>query len=189
MTMVSLMYLLVPYFLVNGSFSEKTYSAERRCENSGTTSPIHLLSESNANPTIEKVLLGETKSKGDEPIVLHLSNETSSGKDPWPNNETHKTVHLNCANLIAKLLSSSDESGSYVKFFVLTRGHPKKVQTYTGNQFGLEWTDFRMSRMTVVITHGFLSKESEQWVQDLENAFLDWVSGLVFIYIFFLILI
>lgn len=63
-----------------------------------------------------------------------------------------------------------------VKFFLSSRKQPHRVQVTLGEQFGLEWTDFKMERRTVVIVHGFLSHGQESWIRDMEQAFLEWVS-------------
>ena len=64
----------------------------------------------------------------------------------------------------------------YAHFYMLSRKQPNRVHVYTGDQFGLEWTDFNIRRKTVVIVHGFLSNGNEVWIQEMEKAFLLWVS-------------
>lgn len=63
-----------------------------------------------------------------------------------------------------------------VQFLLSSRNQPQRVQVMTGEQFGLEWTDFRIERETVVIVHGFLSHGQESWIADMEKSFLQWVS-------------
>jgi len=48
------------------------------------------------------------------------------------------------------------------------------VQVVLGEQFGLEWTDFKVERRTVIIVHGFLSHGQETWIRDMEEALLEW---------------
>lgn len=62
-----------------------------------------------------------------------------------------------------------------VQFFLSSRKQPHRVQVVLGEQFGLEWTDFRIERRTVIIVHGFLSHGHEEWINDMEKAFLAWV--------------
>lgn len=63
-----------------------------------------------------------------------------------------------------------------VQFFLSSRKQPHRVQVVLGEQFGLEWTDFKIERRTVIIVHGFLSHGQETWIRDMEKAFLEWVS-------------
>ncbi|XP_012535454.1 pancreatic triacylglycerol lipase [Monomorium pharaonis] len=61
-----------------------------------------------------------------------------------------------------------------VQFFLSSRKQPRRVQVVLGEQFGLEWTDFKIERRTVIIIHGFLSHGQETWIRDMEKAFLEW---------------
>lgn len=63
-----------------------------------------------------------------------------------------------------------------VQFLLSSRKQPRRVQVVLGEQFGLEWTDFKIERRTVVIVHGFLSHGQETWIRDMERALLQWVS-------------
>lgn len=63
-----------------------------------------------------------------------------------------------------------------VQFFLSSKKQPRRVQVVLGEQFGLEWTDFRMERRTVIIVHGFLSHGNLAWIQEMEKALLEWVS-------------
>jgi len=63
-----------------------------------------------------------------------------------------------------------------VQFLLSSRKQPHRVQVVLGEQFGLEWTDFKIERRTVVIVHGFLSHGQETWIRDMEKALLEWVS-------------
>lgn len=74
----------------------------------------------------------------------------------------------------------SEPNGSHaldVHFSLSSRRQPRRVQVVLGEQFGLEWTDFRMERRTVIIVHGFLSQGDAEWIKDMEKAFLQWVSN------------
>lgn len=62
-----------------------------------------------------------------------------------------------------------------VKFLLSSRNQPNRVQVYIGKQFGLEWTDFKIERRTIIIVHGFLSHSNEKWITEMEKAFLKWV--------------
>lgn len=64
-----------------------------------------------------------------------------------------------------------------VKFFLSSRQQPQRVEVMVGDQFGLEWTDFKIERRTVLIVHGFLSHSDETWIKSMEEAFLLWVSS------------
>lgn len=66
-----------------------------------------------------------------------------------------------------------------VQFLLSSRKQPHRVQVVLGEQFGLEWTDFKIERRTVIIVHGFLSHGQETWIRDLEKALLAWVSPLI----------
>ncbi|XP_031827119.2 phospholipase A1 isoform X1 [Nomia melanderi] len=61
-----------------------------------------------------------------------------------------------------------------VQFLLSSRDQPQRVQVMIGKQFGLEWTDFRIERETVLIVHGFLSHGQESWITDMEKSFLQW---------------
>ncbi|XP_066596139.1 phospholipase A1-like [Prorops nasuta] len=61
-----------------------------------------------------------------------------------------------------------------VKFTFSSRKQPNRVSVTIGDQFGLEWTDFKIERRTVIIVHGFLSHGNQKWIADLEKAFLRW---------------
>ncbi|XP_011867463.1 PREDICTED: pancreatic triacylglycerol lipase-like [Vollenhovia emeryi] len=61
-----------------------------------------------------------------------------------------------------------------VQFLLSSRKQPRRVHVVLGEQFGLEWTDFRIERRTVIIVHGFLSHGQETWIRDMERAFLEW---------------
>lgn len=65
-----------------------------------------------------------------------------------------------------------------VQFLLSSRKQPRRVQVVLDEQFGLEWTDFKIERRTVVIVHGFLSHGQETWIRDMEKALLEWVSRL-----------
>lgn len=59
-------------------------------------------------------------------------------------------------------------------FYFSSREQPQRVQVLSGSQFGLEWVDFKPSRKTIVIVHGFMSYSNASWVQDMTRAFLQW---------------
>ncbi|XP_032679658.1 phospholipase A1-like [Odontomachus brunneus] len=61
-----------------------------------------------------------------------------------------------------------------IQIFLSSRKQPRRVQVVLGEQFGLEWTDFKMERRTIIIVHGFLSQGDAEWVKDMEKAFLQW---------------
>lgn len=62
-----------------------------------------------------------------------------------------------------------------VEFSLSSRKQTQRVQVMIGKQFGLEWTDFRIERRTIVIVHGFLSHGQQEWIRDMEKSFLQWV--------------
>lgn len=68
-----------------------------------------------------------------------------------------------------------------VQFLLSSRNQPQRVQVIIGEQFGLEWTDFRIERRTVIIVHGFLSHGQESWITDMEKSFLEWVRKSIII--------
>lgn len=59
----------------------------------------------------------------------------------------------------------------------------KFLQVYPGEQFGLDWVDFKPERRTVMIVHGFMSHSNASWVRDMTSAFLEWVSSLLSFYL------
>lgn len=100
-----------------------------------------------------------------------------------PDNST-RVAQVDCFGLgktVATALEwffRSKPNGSYaldVRFFLSSRKQPRRVQVVLGEQFGLEWTDFRIERRTVMIVHGFLSHGEETWIRDMEKALLEWV--------------
>lgn len=62
-----------------------------------------------------------------------------------------------------------------VQFLLSSRRQPQRVNVLIGEQFSLEWADFKIERRTVVIVHGFLSHSDESWIQDMQRALLKWV--------------
>lgn len=95
-----------------------------------------------------------------------------------------RVAQVDCLGLgktVAKTLESffrSKPNGSYaldVRFFLSSRKQPRRVEVVLGEQFGLEWTDFRIERRTLIIVHGFLSHGNETWISDMERALLQWV--------------
>lgn len=94
-----------------------------------------------------------------------------------------RVAQVDCLGLgktVAKTLESffrSKPNGSYaldVRFFLSSRRQPRRVEVVLGEQFGLEWTDFRIERRTLIIVHGFLSHGNETWISDMERALLQW---------------
>lgn len=63
-----------------------------------------------------------------------------------------------------------------VKFFLTSPRKKHRCLVLCGEQFGLDWTDFRPERKTIIIVHGFLSSHDEEWIAEMENAFLNWVN-------------
>ncbi|XP_026323366.1 pancreatic triacylglycerol lipase-like [Hyposmocoma kahamanoa] len=59
-------------------------------------------------------------------------------------------------------------------FYMSSRDKNYRVQVYPGKQFGLEWVDFKASRKTIMIVHGFMSHSNASWVTDMARALLDW---------------
>jgi hypothetical protein len=82
------------------------------------------------------------------------------------------------ARILEKLLRSNPNGSDAldVQFFLTSREHPYPAQVVPGDQFGLEWTDFKIERRTVIIVHGFLSDGQETWISNLEKALLAWVN-------------
>lgn len=127
-----------------------------------------------------------------------LNNRTNSLNESLSNftytwiNETHANFvdstsnnkEVDCFGLgktVATALSwffSDKATGSKmldVQFLLSSRNQPNRVQVYIGKQFGLEWTDFKIERKTIIIVHGFLSHSNEKWISEMEKAFLKWV--------------
>lgn len=95
-----------------------------------------------------------------------------------------RIAHVDCLGLgttVAKTLESffrSKPNGSDaldVRFYLSSRRQPRRVEVTLGEQFGLQWTDFRPERRTVIIIHGFLSNGKEAWISNMERALLQWV--------------
>ncbi|XP_063837607.1 pancreatic triacylglycerol lipase-like isoform X1 [Ostrinia nubilalis] len=61
-------------------------------------------------------------------------------------------------------------------FYFSSRQIPYRVQVMPGDQFGLEWVDFKPTRKTVIIVHGFMSHSNASWVHDMTRAFLQWAD-------------
>ncbi|KPJ13766.1 Pancreatic triacylglycerol lipase [Papilio machaon] len=59
-------------------------------------------------------------------------------------------------------------------FYFSSRQNPNRVQVFPGDQFGLEWVDFKPNRRTIMIVHGFMSHSNASWVTAMTNAFLQW---------------
>lgn len=58
-----------------------------------------------------------------------------------------------------------------IQFTLTSRKKPHRVHVLTGNQFGLEWTDFKIERKTVIIVHGFLSDGEMSWIREMDEAY------------------
>jgi len=82
------------------------------------------------------------------------------------------------ARILERILRSNPNGSDAldVRFFLTSRDHPYPAQVVSGDQFGLEWTDFKIERRTVIIVHGFLSNGQETWINNLEKALLAWVN-------------
>ncbi|XP_066581735.1 phospholipase A1-like [Prorops nasuta] len=61
-----------------------------------------------------------------------------------------------------------------VKFTFSSRKQHNRVLVKIGDQFELGGTDFKIERRTVMIVHGFKSNGDEDWVVNMEKAFLQW---------------
>lgn len=112
----------------------------------------------------------------------------------WPNgtsikfnvktNLTTKHGEVDClgigtsiSNGLAWLFLKNDRHSNAldIRFFLTSRNKPRRVQVIVGRQFGLEWTDFKIERKTIIIVHGFLSNGEESWIKEMQEAFLLWV--------------
>ncbi|XP_011157666.2 pancreatic triacylglycerol lipase [Solenopsis invicta] len=122
-----------------------------------------------------------------QPFERARNNTTHVAKTvPLFNETTINTVEsqiVDCFGLgetvAAKLesLFSSKPNGSDaldVQFRLSSRKRPRRVHVVLGEQFGLEWADFKIERRTVIIVHGFLSHSQETWISDMEQALLEW---------------
>lgn len=110
------------------------------------------------------------------------------------NGTSSRIAHVDCFGLgttVAKTLESffrSKPNGSDaldVRFYLSSRRQPRRVEVTLGEQFGLQWTDFRIERRTVIIVHGFLSYGKEAWISNMERAFLQWVRIHWLLFLFF----
>ncbi|CAG9782809.1 unnamed protein product [Diatraea saccharalis] len=72
---------------------------------------------------------------------------------------------------------SSDQINTH--FYFSSRGQSFRVQVFPGDQFGLEYTDFKPTRKTVLIVHGFMSHSNSSWVHNMTRAFLKWVPIII----------
>lgn len=113
---------------------------------------------------------------------------TLSNSSKYINNRINfKSNQVDCFGLgkgLARILEwffLSNPNGTNaldVQFFLSSRRQPKRVQVMIGKQFGLEWTDFQIERLTIIIVHGFLSHGQESWINEMEKSFLLWVKSL-----------
>ncbi|XP_015174926.1 PREDICTED: exosome component 10 [Polistes dominula] len=123
--------------------------------------------------------------------TVNLSNEKLSNYTYTWVNKTHddlvdyafRSDQVDCLGLgitLANTLSwffSDKANGTNaldVRFLLSSRNQPNRVQVYIGKQFGLEWTDFKIERKTIIIVHGFLSHSEEEWITEMEKALLQW---------------
>lgn len=120
--------------------------------------------------------------------TVPLLNETSLTNFTYtlPSNSSQDALHprqVDCFGLgetVATTLEwffRSKPNGSDaldVQFLLSSRKQPRRVQVVLGEQFGLEWTDFKIERRTAIIVHGFLSHGQETWIRDMERALLEW---------------
>ncbi|KAL6432851.1 hypothetical protein ACFW04_006305 [Cataglyphis niger] len=112
--------------------------------------------------------------------TIHIGINSSELESAENSSRVAQVDCLGLGETVAKSLESffrSKPNGSYaldVRFFLSSRRQPRRVEVVLGKQFGLEWTDFRIERRTVIIVHGFLSHGNETWISDMERALLQW---------------
>ncbi|KOB69122.1 Pancreatic triacylglycerol lipase [Operophtera brumata] len=76
-------------------------------------------------------------------------------------------------------MKPDDSESINTHFYFSSRNNRRRIQiillqVYPGEQFGLDWVDFKPERRTVMIVHGFMSHSNASWVNDMTSAFLDW---------------
>lgn len=93
--------------------------------------------------------------------------------------------HIDCfgfgktvSQVLEWYFKKNSESLNYldVKFYLTSSKFTHRNLVIVGNQFGLDWTDFKIQRKTIIIVHGFLTNHDEKWISEMENAFLKWAS-------------
>ncbi|KAJ8733859.1 hypothetical protein PYW07_014410 [Mythimna separata] len=79
---------------------------------------------------------------------------------------------------VMSIFNMKPDSSSSVNthFYFSSRNMSTRVQVFPGEQFGLEWVDFKPNRKTVMIVHGFMSHSNASWVNDMTRAFLAWAD-------------
>lgn len=148
--------------LIDNSFSVENTTNIYKLSNNSFFNHSHseYLKYTWSNGTIIKFNMNETSTKVSEVDCFGFGSTISRGLAWFYKNDG--------------LLTSLD-----VKFFLTSRNQPRRVEVITGRQFGLEWTNFKIQRRTIIIVHGFLSHGNESWIKDMEKAFLLWVSQII----------
>ncbi|XP_044018533.1 pancreatic triacylglycerol lipase-like [Aphidius gifuensis] len=91
--------------------------------------------------------------------------------------------HIDCfgfgktvSQILEWYFKKNSESLNYldVKFYLTSSKFTHRNLVIVGDQFGLDWTDFKIQRKTIIIVHGFLTNHDEKWISEMENAFLKW---------------
>ncbi|XP_030029758.1 lipase member I isoform X2 [Manduca sexta] len=78
--------------------------------------------------------------------------------------------------IIEKFFNMKPDSSEIVntQFYFSSRNQRQRVQVFAGDQFGLEWVDYKPERKTIMIVHGYMSYSNASWVNDMTRAFLEW---------------
>ncbi|XP_011647607.1 phospholipase A1-like [Pogonomyrmex barbatus] len=131
----------------------------------------------------ETAYITNTVSLYNETTLANFTYTLSSRTDELLSNSSQDELQIDCFGLGKTVAASLERffkekpngtDALDVQFFLSSRKQPRRVQVVLGEQFGLEWTDFRIQRRTVIIIHGFLSHSQETWIKDMEKAFLEW---------------
>lgn len=119
--------------------------------------------------------------KNYENFTFTISNKSNHQSSEIINNENIIVDCFGFGKIFAKTIEwffKEQETPLFTSFFIRSRRKSHRDKVLIGDQFGLEWTDFDIRRKTIVIVHGFLSNGDEDWIKEMEEAFLLWVSDL-----------
>ncbi|OXU17064.1 hypothetical protein TSAR_006674 [Trichomalopsis sarcophagae] len=138
------------------------------------------------------------------PESNNQSSETSKGTNPSNDNSTFdeissqfsklKSKTLNCfgipvalfANVVEKLFTQETKAED-VRYYFYSRDISGNVTVRNDVDFDINDLPYKSNRKTVIITHGFMSSGTIDWVQEMKDAFLkledvniivvDWQKG------------
>lgn len=100
-----------------------------------------------------------------------------------------KSQTLNCfgipvglfANVVEKLFTQTTKAED-VRYYFYSRDLSGNVTVHSDDDFKINDLPYKSNRKTVIITHGFMSSGTVDWVQEMKDAFLKLVRSDIIIF-------